>query len=300
MPRAGSGGPAAADEKPDEPLVYVGTKKVTLPLVGTVDATPRGFGSAPEPQKKKIPKVQTVSAALRKFDRMTVAEQHRMLRLLAMAGFAGSIDLADVDEAVKSATLDDAREAYKQLLIVANDYYQNSGLMVTPEDVLRSALHYRLDGEGIKWKGDLNSFDDGLAGYADRLAAAGEDLSGTTVQRYKSVDFMDPNDARALTRGMLQQELGRDPTQAEYEDFLSALHAAQKDNPDVTKVTSTTDESGQLVNQRTVTHQGISSAGLQQIAQDEAQSQPSWAEWQAMGTYAPALFAALGSAVPGV
>jgi hypothetical protein len=115
---------------------------------------------------------------------------------------------------------------------------------------------------------------------------------------------MNPEDAKNLVRGMLQQELGRDPTQGEYEDFLSAIHAAEAQDPTTQKTTSTytldNNDQLRLASQNTVTHAGIGAAGVEQLAYERAQQQPSWAEWQAMGTYAPALFAALGATVPGV
>ena len=114
------------------------------------------------------------------------------------------------------------------------------------------------------------------------------------------MDVLNPKDAKALTKAVLQQELGRDPTQGEYEDFLSALNAAERENPDVSHTTSTyrldpVTQSPYLAKQRTVTQQGISEAGLAQVAQEQAQRNPNWAEWQAMGTYVPALLQALGS-----
>lgn len=296
MPSAGAGAPSAGPSSSTKPvpMVYVGTKTVSVPPTGSYDFTPQEWQTYGH-QTTDIAHVQTIPEALKHFDKMTAKEQHNMLRLLIIGGFAGNIDLKNVDDIVKSASLQDARDAYTQLLMTANDYYQNSGLMVTPKDVLKSALAYRLGAEGIKWDGNLNAFDNGVSN-----SAPVKDLSKTTTQTYKTVDFMDPMDAKNLTRGMLQQELGRDPTQAEYEDFLSAINAAERHDPSVTHVTSQYGSDGSLLHQNTVTHQGIGAAGLQQVAYEKAQNQPGWAEWQAMGTYAPALFSALGAAVPGV
>jgi hypothetical protein len=221
-----------------------------------------------------------------------------MLRLLAIAGFTSSaVPLDAVDDFVKDSTLDEGIAAYQALLETASSYYMNSGLQVTPEDVLKSRLAYRLKAQGVKWDGKLSS----LSGdsFADVLKNSGQSQAGTYTTTTKSVDFMNPKDAKGLVQQTLQQQLGRDPTQAEYEDFLAAIHAAEKDDPSTTTTTYTLDDQGRQTDSSTVTHQGIGATGLAQMAQEKAQRQPGWAEWQAMGTYAPALFAALGSTVPG-
>lgn len=309
MPSAGSGVSGSAVE-PDQPYVYMGLKDVPAPMIGTSDWTPREWEQ--NATTTQVGKSATLTKALRKFDKMTIVEQKKMLRLLAIAGFAGAIDLADIDEAVAESSQLDARDAYKNLLSTAAEYYTMQGLRVTPDDVLRSHIAYRLQGSGVNWNGNFNVFDKGIAKAFKEMDA---DLEGaselgpsipkefTDVRTDTAVDYMNPADAKALTRSMLQQELGRDPTQGEYEDFLSAIMAAERENP-TTQTTTTKyelDPNNQLgiASQRTVQHGGMTSAGYDQLLREQAQSQPGWAEWQAMGTYAPALFAALGSTVPG-
>lgn len=299
MPSGGSGSSGSSSTASTEPRVYIGSHDILGPIPGSYFDNPSAFINAkPNAHDVSVDRLPTISKAATRFDRMTAAEQHDMVRLLVIAGYFGKVDLKDVDEAVKSIGLLDARSAYIDLLNDTSSY-NSSGLKVTPSDVLRSAVAYRLQAEGVRWDGDLKAFDKGLQSFAEDLAEKGEDLSGTFTTTTKSVNIMDPMDAKYLTRGMLQQELGRDPTQAEYEDFLSAVNAAERHNPSISKHTVTTDEEGRVVNQKTVTHGGISSAGINQMLYNKAQAQPGWAEWQAMGTYAPALFAALGATVPG-
>lgn len=310
MPSAGSGTTAAAGMMPDEPLIYAGLKDVPAPMVGTSDWTAREWEQ--NATTTQVGRVVNLTKALRKFDKMTIVEQKRMLRLLALAGFAGAIDIGDIDEAVAESSQLDARDAYKNLLSTASEYYMMQGLQVTPEDVLRSHIAYRLSGSGVKWNGKFDVFDKGLKPAFKSMGASIEEAfdlgpsipkewTETTTQT--STDFLNPADAKALTRGMLQQELGRDPTQGEYEDFLSAIMAAERENPITQKTTTHYDTSADgrpfIESQNTTTRGGIGAAGMDQLLTERAQEQPGWAEWQAMGTYAPALFAALGSAVPG-
>jgi hypothetical protein len=305
MPAAGGGTPApgsGSSSSTPPPLVYV------KDIEHLQDIRDIPMHSQPGYEHTGKVKTQLISQALLKFDKMTVEEQRKTLRLLAIGGFTGSfVPLDKVDDYVKESTLDEGRDAYKNLLETASDYFVGSNLHVTPDDVLRSRVGYRLKGAGIKWDGNLSSFDDGLGKAAE---AAGSTSTSTTPKpgsyttKSSSVDFMNPEDAKNLVRSTLQSELGRDPTQGEYEDFLSAVHAAEASNPSTQTTTSKyvldKNENLRLAAQHTTSQQGIGSAGLEQIAYEKAQRQPGWAEWQAMGTYAPALFQALGATVSGV
>jgi hypothetical protein len=292
---------------PDVPRVYMGRTRATFPGAG--EATPRGFGSQTY-KVKGVTKESTLEQAMAKFDNMSFSEQRNILRLLAIAGFAGPMTLDSIDDYVNAASQGDAREAYSLLLETASDYYMNSNRAVTPNDVLRSAVAYRLDAYGVNWDGNFDTFKGGVpkamakaAAESGGGAASGYDPADFPYKKTttsKSIDVLNPKDAKALTRAVLQQELGRDPTQGEYEDFLSALNAAERENPDISRTTTTykldpVTEGPYVAKQRTVTEQGIGEAGLSQVAYEKAQRNPNWAEWQAMGTYFPALLSALGS-----
>ncbi len=306
----GTGAPAPFAAPTDIPLLYMGLTKPSGSTAYGEDVLDWAMKTGTTDTRQ--PKIATLNDAIRKFDNMTLTEQRNMLRLLAIGGFAGSISLEDIDEAVKEASQLDARDAYMSLLERASEYFMTTGAQVTPNDVLKSAIAYRLEGMGINWDGKLSTFDDGIPkSYLTAAEAAGEDplkpFSTTTTSTSRSVDLMSPMDAKGLTRQMLQQELGRDPTQAEYEDFLSALHAAERQNPTISKTTTTShygvNDAGQHFledsNTNTVSRGGLTSAGYEQILTEQAQANPDWAEWQAVGTYFPALLSALGATVPG-
>lgn len=274
----------------------------------------------------------TVDSMLDTFEQMDQVRQRRLLLLLAIGGFAGGVSLEDAPEASRDMTLQEAMEAYLSLLNTAAAAYQ-AGRRVTPEQMLEQAVAFRLP-PGADWDGSyaglrdiLGQNDIDVSGVDDVAGAEEEkepDLSGTRTttsndtQTSTSVsrDIMDPNDAMALTRALLQRELGRDPTKAEFEDFISAVQAAQRANPTKTttktsrdtRTETTTNKKGRVIDSDTdtdlstssTTHAGITQAGIEDILLRRVRRNPDWAEWQAVGTYAPALFQALGATVPGV
>jgi hypothetical protein len=273
---------------------------------------------------KKRGKFATVKELMQQFTSLSIKEKHDWYRNLLIAGYlpgqrSAQVSPLELDAEVKESTETDPLEAYMKLLQDTADLQYNQGLKVTPEQVLRSRMAYRLQAIQINnWDGDLHAFDEGFLSYLKDAGLIKDDGSGSTgsgggesskPKPYRSttvtrdVNFMDPADAKALTRGLLQQELGRDPTKAEYEEFLHAINAAERKNPTVTRTTTRYgyDEGGSFgpLGSNSVTHGGITGAGLNELMLDKARSQPDWAEWQAVGTYFPALLAALGPLVPG-
>jgi hypothetical protein len=274
-----------------------------------------------------VEKTRTIDRLLREFEDMDRQQQRRLTLLLTIGGYAGSVDLEDAGKAARSLTLNDTLQAYLALLDDAAGRYAR-GQNVTPEQLLEQNVAYRLP-RGVEWDGTYGDLTDVLHDNNIDISGIDEpekekDLSGTrtttstdtATSSNVSRDIMDPNDAMALTRAMLQRELQRDPTKAEFEDFISAVQAAQRANPTRTSskvtrdttTTSTTNKRGRVIDSDTDTdtstsstqHSGISQAGIEDVLLRRARANPDWAEWQAVGTYAPALFQALGSTVPGV
>jgi hypothetical protein len=278
--------------------------------------------SAESGNQQKVESASSINELLQAFSTASVDDQREMAALLALAGYnsGGAVDLNQLNQYVQTANLPDVAAGYQNLLKDAASRYAN-GQKITPAELLQQAIKYRLQSAGIKWDGRLNfSTSNGTFNFGkDSLwqngalsINGGSTVGGPTDGSTKSVtqtsinrDIMDPEDAKGLTRAMLQQELGRDPTEAEYEDFIAMLQQAQRANP--TKSTTTTNyryDSSQggyvSTGSNTTTQDGISSQGLQELAQEKAEQNPDWAEWQAVGTYAPALFDALGATVSGV
>ena len=274
-----------------------------------------------------VEKTRSIDALLRQFEDMDRQTQRRMTLLLTIGGYAGSVRLEDAGKAARDLTLNETLQAYLELLDDAAGRYAR-GQNITPEKLLEQNVAYRLP-RGSEWDGTFGDLTDVL--HENDIDTSGidapeeeKDLSGTRTTTSTdtatstniSRDIMDPNDAMALTRAMLQRELDRDPTKAEMEDFVSAVQAAQRQNPtkttsNVTRdttTTQTTNKRGRVIDSDTDTdtstsstqHSGITQAGIEDILTRRARANPDWAEWQAVGTYAPALFQALSATVPGV
>jgi hypothetical protein len=275
----------------------------------------------------QVDSTSTIDDLLAQFEHMSRAEQRRLALLLTIGGYAGRVQLEDVGKAARELTLNDTLNAYMDLLDDAAGRYAR-GQKISPEQLLSQNIAYRLPGKA-DWDGTYSGLQDILA--ENEIDVTGvdpdqqeRDLSGTrsttssntTTTSNVSRDIMDPNDAMALTRSLLQRELGRDPTKAEFEDFISAVQVAQRSHPTRTRSTTstettntqTTNKKGRVIDSDTDTSQstssftrsGITQAGIEDLMLRKARANPDWAEWQAVGTYAPALFDALGATVPGV
>jgi hypothetical protein len=317
----------AEQQGPAIPEIYVGTTTNSSP-----DDTPKGFGSQSTTTDHTVPMTDLIE----KFTKMSAAQQRQMAILLSIAGYTESLTstgsgASSLETAVKNGyemSQFEVVNAYQNLLNETAMRYAVWDKKITPEQVLREGISFRLP-VGVTWDGDFNSLPVALAesgleipGLTAVVEGEGKEeddgkgkkvlpFEGTKTTTYTSVDrdIMDPADAKALTRAMLQRELGRDPTEDEFDDFISAIQYAQKVNP--SKTTTTQSETferdkqsfggNRMVSQHTntTTRAGITEAGLTDIALQKARQNPNWAEWQAVGTYAPALFEALGATVAG-
>lgn len=267
-----------------------------------------GHPTSPVYTASTYDKKATVEDLVRKFERLDRKDQRALAFQLVLAGYTPgkAVKVEDAAEEARNMSLGEVADAYTNLLDVAAGRYA-VGQKVTPDQILAREIAYRLPGK-VEWDGNLGSLSSALneAGISTKATEKEEDLAGTFTSTSRDVtrDIMDPNDAMALTRGMLQRELGRDPTKAEFEDFISTIQYAQRVNPTVgtNRLTQTTDSEGRIIDTKSVTNvqQGIGAEGLADVALREARSNPSWAEWQAVGVYGPALEDALGATIRGL
>lgn len=286
------------------PMIYMGTTPAAyLPYTPhqlvPESQLPGDMGSELALEQKVPSQSHSKSADefMQGLDKLSVSQQHTLYAQLLLAGYGGSIKLPDIKTAVRLSSFQDLYSTYRSFAQDLADHYNQFNGKMTPDDWLKYQIGYRLSAEGIKWNGKLSSLN--LNAIFNLANQSKDSLAGTRTATSVSRDFLNPEDAKSLVRGTLQQELGRDPTQSEFQDFLAAIHQAEAANPNKTTTTTTTDATGRIVSQNSTTQQGINSAGLGEMALEKAQQQPGWAEWQAMGTYFPALMQALGSAVPG-
>lgn len=288
IPLAGVSG-VLGGQDPSDPYVYAPIRQVKAGK--NTNANVAEYSSIAAP---KFPG-RTVSQLQADFLHNKQEDQRHWAYLLALVGYAG-IDNSDPKKAAefsKTAPLQFVLDAHQKLLQDAAAQLA-MGRKITPQQLIREQLKYRF---GNKFNGNINSL---TAAGAGSLGSDGTSLAGTHTQTSRSVDLMSPADAKGLVRATLQQQLGRDPTQGEYEDFVATIHAAEHAHPSTSTTTYTTDEQGNTTNQNTVTRGGINQSGYDQLLYEKAKQMPSWAEWQAVGTYAPALFAALDAPISGV
>lgn len=258
-------------------------------------------------QRKKVASPIQTQVYLRRFEESPDAHMRQMALWLAIGGFVGADSLEQAKEFATKASRRDIIKVHEdfvaevaQLQLLAD---KSGKFKLTPEQYLEQQVRFRLPG----WKGSLKDLSlkniDQLAADFGGGALEGEEaeekFTGTKKHKATVVDLMSPADARGMVRTLLQQELGRDPTQAEYEDFVSALHGAQRKNPSTITTRSNIVE-GEEVSSHTTQTGGLDQSGLQQVAYERLKKQPAWEEWQAVGVYAPALMASLDAPVPGV
>jgi hypothetical protein len=263
--------------QPSIPMVYMGTRPILDPITG-----------APKPYTEK-PYAVSVNDMMLKFESMSDKRKRALAERLAKGGFFDQSPYKGetLSEFIARMTLADVQGAYGRLLESAAARYQ-AGQSISPDELLAMHIDYNSKasaGTGIFGTGE---------GPGGSKVEHGPDKTTST-----SVDIFSATDARGLARATLRRELGRDPTEAEYEDFVAALQAKQKANPSVTTTRYTYDKNGNVVDTSYKTTGGMTSYGLDEFAQSQAEQNPGWAEWQAAGQFFPGAMAVLGSAVPG-
>lgn len=269
-----------------DPFIYLGQDKITESSNATAAESIIASGGSVKGGK--------LSDLQRAFIKSSQENQRHWAYMLALAGYGDATLAADPKKAAEwamTAPLSDVLNMHYKFLSDAADQFNLYKRKVTPTGLMKQMLSFRL---GKNFNGNLNSVT------PDKVTSLTPSLAGTTTATQKSIDFMNPEDAKAMVRNTLQQQLGRDPTQAEYEDFLATIHAAERANPTTQTTTTTTDAQGNPTNQTSTTHGGLTNDGYNQLLYEKAKSMPSWAVWQAVGTYAPALFGALDAPVSGV
>lgn len=296
VPLAGAGGYGVTD---DPLIVWTVRPKITKSTNATVaDAFQDSSGSTDMPIKDGVQYIKQ-STLLRQFSRLDPTAMRHWAYMLALSGYAGGSN-QDPEQAAQLAKYDSKANImgyyanYLKDVAAANAY----GQKVNPYQFMEDLMKYQL---GDKYKGLTDITPEKWKSLsADMGVTADKSQAGTYTQTQKSVDYMNPEDAQALVRATLQRELGRDPTKAEYEDFVAAIRTTEAKNPTTSTSTYTTDEDGRELSRTTTTHGGLTQAGFDQAMYEKVKKMPSWAVWQAVGTYAPALFAALDSPISGV
>lgn len=140
--------------------------------------------------------------------------------------------------------------------------------------------------------------EEGRAGGGGGGRGGGGGVAGptTTVQMTESVNLTDPGTATQVVNRTLQEYLGRDATETERENFISALNRRERQSPSRTqqRVTSTPGRGTSVVEQETFTEGGFNPS---QFALEFSQAQEGAAEYRAATTLLDTFIGALKARV---
>lgn len=272
---AGGGMPTGGGSASQDPPVWTGH---TTGLLDPITGAPKPYTNT-----RKVP--HRASEVIGEFDSWSLKRKKALARKLIQAGYLPATG-SSLDEAVANIPLADLEKAWQSVVMETAQKNAN-GIWVTPQQLIQQRVDYALDAaKGTK-------MEDFLKGTTPKEE---KPFSGTKEFTSVSRDIFSASEAKGVIRGVLQQELGRDPTAEEFQDFIDALQTEQRQNPSRT-TTSTVYREGDAVSQSSTTTGGIDPG---EFALQQAQANPDWAEWQAVGTYFPAAMDTLGAGVQGV
>lgn len=122
------------------------------------------------------------------------------------------------------------------------------------------------------------------------VSALKQRAQGGTTQTNTSIDLSDRSSVEAISRQVLQQALGRDPTDSEVNTYFNTIRAQEKAHPTVT--TTKNDGKG---NTSTTSSGGFSQADAADFLQSKIQDDPEYAMYQGGTTYFNAAMQAVGA-----
>jgi hypothetical protein len=153
------------------------------------------------------------------------------------------------------------------------------------QSVLEMTARFNQAGQEITWKDVLSKWGQG--------GAPGKPSRYSTTQ--SQVNLTDPDQANGLLMQSLQDRLGRDPSPAEKQAFLSSIHAYERENPSVTKTTYTLNSAGQY-DTASQTSGGVDPNAFANTYSGK-HNQKEHGAYQAAGTFMTALMNAVGATV---
>lgn len=124
-------------------------------------------------------------------------------------------------------------------------------------------------------------------------AAQGDPLTRQQIQRNTSV--MDDGTAEQIVKAMYQKLVGRDPSDRELAVDVGRIVSASEAAQAVTSSTTTTNEDGSLTSSSSVYRPGFTEADAQNMILDKLDRDPEAGTYQAVSTYANALYSLIGS-----
>lgn len=259
MSGAGSGAATYAPSA-DDPPVWVGSTYSTSARVGA---------NKPLPGGGRLPGRQT-------------NEDATTLPLSQAKQYVYSMDPAEVNKLTERAWY----LGYDKVS-APNDVM---GFIALWQDAVDSAALFQANGKHLS---PMQVLEYGATGNAKTRAERAQ-VGGVQTQKKRTVQITDPESARAMIRQAFKTAIGRDPTDSEIRTLAGSLTAAEKKHPQVSVTSASFDAAG---NQTGATNQ-TDSGGIDPSAfiQNQLEQDPAAKEFQAAGTYFPALMQLMGSA----
>lgn len=188
--------------------------------------------------------------------------------LYKMPGFSSDMGMPEV------------MAAWDDLLQSSMAFSSKGGNKWTPWDVMES--YKKEKGFGTVRQGDW-LYD---IGTGQKIKYVGP-KSKTRTQ--KSINLSSPEDVRALTSQMLSELLGRAPTPEELSKYRAAINGEERANPEITKVTDTFDDQGEVVSSSSTTSGGVSQAAMGGLIESGVKKGPEYGKHQSATTYFDAM-----------
>lgn len=138
-----------------------------------------------------------------------------------------------------------------------------------------------------------------IFGLLGRAKKDGTDGPSTRLTTDVAIEEMDPATARRMVQTAAREFLGKDPSEAQIDDFIARAQLVAKQNPRITKTTSQLDAEGVITDQTSSTTGGGQAVTDQALleAEEMMKADPEYGEIQASTFYFNALQDAIGSTV---
>ena len=265
----GGGGSAAAlyggssvpqgASAPDPQLYFGGTfGRTATPAGGTMKFGVVDGENITGPNRQRVPNIMTLSEAQMQWYKWTQAERLAWTKRAYALGYLQS-----------PTDVQNGMQIYMQALDQSVRYF-GVKKNVSPWDVLD--LNAGSNADTLKKRGMINK-------------------DGSITQTNSQINLSDKASVEALATQVLQQALGRDPTQSEINTYYNTIRGQEQAHPTVTK-TTTNQATGSSTS---TTTGGFGADDASEMLKQQIQNDPEYAKYQAGTTYYAAALQALGA-----
>lgn len=240
------------------PLLYFGETSGRGYAGGTKKVGIADGDTLAGPNLQNAPKVMTQAEAQMQWYHWTPQQQLAWAKKAYALGYLQS-----------PTDVDGAHALWDREVGEATNYYQAGKTTVSPWDVLE--LNAGSNSDVLKKRGTMNP-------------------DGSITHTNTSIDLSDKASVEALASQVLQQALGRDPTQSEVNTYYNTIRGQEQSHP--TTTTQTTTAAGDT---SSTTSGGFGADDASEMLKQQIQNDPEYAKYQSGTTYYGAALSALGA-----